>query len=114
VIGPTKEASPDSAAAPQGASTQGAFFEAAEVQLKEWSATVERLAAEAEKLPAEGKAKTQKAIGELKAKLGAARGRVNATKSLAGEKWLEAKGGVESLWAEVKAVFEKHDPKPPA
>ena len=114
MIGPTKETSADTVPPPQGAGTQGAFFEAAEAQLKEWSATVERLAAEAEKLPTEGKAKTQKAIGELKAKLGAARGRANATKALAGEKWLEAKGGFESFWAEVKALFEKHDAKPPA
>jgi hypothetical protein len=114
VIGQTKEATPADASSAQGAGTQAAFFEAAEAQLKLWSATIERLAAEAEKLPAEGKAKTEKAIGELKAKLGAARGRVNATKSLAGEKWLEAKGGFESLWAEVKGLFEKHDAKPPA
>ena len=114
MIGPTKEASAGTTSPAHSAGTQGAFFEAAEAQLKEWSATVERLAAEAEKLPAEGKAKTEKAIGELKAKLGVARGRVNATKSLAGDKWLEAKAGFEGLWADVKGLFDKHSAKPPA
>jgi hypothetical protein len=96
------------------APTQAAFVEKSEADLKEWSRRLEKLAAQAEKLTAEAKTAAQKGIGELRPKLAAARQRLDASRSVASEKWLDAKSGVESIWGEVKALFEKHDAKPAA
>jgi len=88
--------------------TQADFIEAAEAQLKAWSAQVDRLTAEAAKLKAEAKVAAEQKVNTLKAKLGAARQKLNANRSVTSEKWLEAKAGLETLWADVKSVFEKH------
>jgi hypothetical protein len=111
--GPAKDTSTGSGAPPTNpAVTQAAFVEKAELELKEFTARMERLTAKAEKLTAEAKANTLKGIGELKPKLGLAREKLNAVKAAAGATWLDAKAGAESVWSEVKSLFEKHDSKP--
>jgi hypothetical protein len=111
--GPAKDTSVGSGTRPPDpAVTQAAFVEKAELELKEFTARMERLTAKAEKLTAEAKANTLKGIGELKPKLGMAREKLNAVKAAAGATWLDAKAGAESVWLEVKSLFEKHDSKP--
>jgi len=109
---PIKDTNPGTVKAPPEAMlTQSAFVEKAELQLKEWSTRLDKLAASAEKLTAEAKVSAQKGVGELKAKLVTAREKLNASKNVASEKWIDAKAGVETLWTDVKALFDKHEPK---
>jgi hypothetical protein len=96
----------------EGAPTQASFVQKSELQLKEWSSKLDVLAAQAEKLTAEAKTAAQKNIADLKPKLAAARQKVDAMKSAASDNWHEGKVGLEVLWSEVKALFEKHQTKP--
>lgn len=99
---------------PEAVTTQAAFVEKAERDLREWNGQLDRLTNQAEKLASEAKATALKQVGELKMKLGAARDRLNASKSVAGDKWNEARTGLETLWSEVRSMFEKHSTKTPS
>jgi len=110
---PMKETSPNtvSPVAAKVITTQADFIDSADLQLKEWSSQVDRLTADAVKLKAEERTAAEQQVNTLRAKLGAARQKLNSIRSVSSDKWLEAKAGLDTLWADVKGLFEKHAPK---
>jgi len=81
-----------------------------ENQIEEWRGKVDALALKAERLTADARRSYDKALEERKAKLAAARQRLDALRAIGSDKWEEGKATVESFWKEAKAVFEKPVP----
>jgi hypothetical protein len=110
---PTTETHPSVGKGPaESVPNQAAFIEKAELQLKEWAAKLEQRVNEVGKLKADAKRIAQKQVDELKTKLATAREKLDAGKGVASDRWIEAKVGLESLWMDVKALFEKDASKP--
>ena len=83
------------------------FIERAERQLKDWQSRIEALTHASLELEGEAQAAATEEIRALRAKLGAARHKLNTHKTSHGEAWMEAKAGLETLWKDVKALFMK-------
>ena len=111
MIGANHSTSTGTAKATDPLPTQAAFVKKAGQQLDDWAAHVEHLSAQADKLAADAKFEAHREVSVLKAKLAVAREKLRSNESVASEKWLEAKAGVETLWTEVKALFDKHGEK---
>jgi len=112
VNNPTNEISKSSnSPSAEAAGSQKTFVEKGEAQLKEWSARIDQLGKEAEKLSAEAKTAMTKQVADLRTKVAAARERLQESKFVTSDKWAETKTGLETLWSDVKALFEKSGPK---
>ena len=89
--------------------TEQAIFERAEVRLREWSATIERIAAELDALALHAEVVADSHLAELKTQLKSAREKLEASRTVTGEGWAEAKGEVEELWGKLRGLIHKYD-----
>ena len=78
-----------------------------EAQIKEWGAHLDGVAAKAQKATADARGAVQKQLEEGKAKLVAARQKLDGLKGVGADKWEEAKTKVEGFWKEARAAFER-------
>jgi len=83
------------------------YIEKLNVQLKEWSASIDALKAKADKATADLKIGYQKQLEDLKARHVAARAKVADLKAAGDDAWDRVKTAVETGWAEIKAAFDK-------
>jgi len=90
-------------------SNEAPLFERAEVRLREWSATIEQIASAVEALAAHAEAVADSHVAELNGQLKRAREKLEASKSVTGDGWPEAKGEVEALWVKMRELVRKYD-----
>jgi len=90
---------------------QAHFIERAERQLEDWSTQIEHLTTASVRLTGDEYTTAAAELKELRAKVGAARHKLNTHKSSSGAKWHDAKLALDGLWTEVKALFVKRGVK---
>jgi uncharacterized coiled-coil DUF342 family protein len=77
-----------------------------EAQLHEWSAKMDALEAQAEKLSAEAKLAAKPHLDTLRSKVQVAKAKLHEIAEATDDKWDEVKKGVDHAWNDVKASFE--------
>jgi hypothetical protein len=81
-----------------------------EAQLHEWSAKIEVLKAQADKLTVEAKLDAKPHLDALHEKLDAAKARLLEIAEATDDRWDDVKKGAEDAWNDVKAAVEgAHD-----
>ncbi|MBL0215403.1 MAG: coiled coil domain-containing protein [Myxococcales bacterium] len=78
-----------------------------EDQLKLWGAKLNELVARAEVAGQETKIDARKHLDDLKAKLAAARTKLDDAKAAGEGRWESFKSGVEHSWKELEGAFQK-------
>lgn len=99
---------PNQAVSPQAAQmTRGRFIQEAEAQLTIFTARLEQLRQDVERLAGNAKAAGRADLSELHVKLGEARKKFEATRAVPNEKWEQARASLERTWNEIRALFER-------
>lgn len=83
-----------------------AFEEKFDAQLNEWSAEIALLKAKADKAKAEVKIEYYKTLETLQGKQDVARTKLKELRSAGDDAWEDVKAGAETVWTEIKAVFQ--------
>jgi hypothetical protein len=77
-----------------------------EAQLHEWSAKIEVLKAQTDKLTAEAKINAKPHLDTLHGKLEAAKAKLHEIAEATDDKWDDVKKGADHVWNDVKAAVE--------
>lgn len=86
--------------------TRELYKQKAEAQIKEWSAKLDGLKAQAEKLTAQAKLSIQPHIEAAQAKFVAAQQALDKAEASTDEKWDEVTKNIESTWNDFKGALE--------
>lgn len=78
-----------------------------ETQLKQWGAKLDEFVAKTDKAGTAARIDNRKRIGDLKAKVHAAKAKLDEVKAAGSEKWDTLKTGVESAWNDLELAFKK-------
>jgi len=77
-----------------------------EAQLHEWSAKVDALGAQTEKLTAEAKLKAKPHLDGVKSKLEEAKEKLHEMAAASDDKWDDVKTSADRAWEDTKAAIE--------
>jgi hypothetical protein len=77
-----------------------------EAQLREWSAKIEVLEAQTDKLTAQAKIDAKPHLDGLRSKLAAANAKLHEIAEATDDKWDDVKKGADHVWGEVKAAVQ--------
>ncbi|MEO7329645.1 MAG: coiled coil domain-containing protein [Minicystis sp.] len=86
--------------------TRELYKEKYEAQLREWSAKIEVMKAQTDKLTADAKIEVKPTLDAMHAKLESAKAKVHEMGEATDDKWDEVKASAEHLWGDVKASVE--------
>ena len=78
-----------------------------EMQLQQWGAKLDALAAKADIASADAKADYHKRIDELKVKRDVAKVKLDELKASTSDNWDTLKGGAESAWKDLETAFKR-------
>lgn len=84
-----------------------AYISKLEAQLKEWSAAIDQLKAEAENAQAEARIEYHTQLEGLQAAQEAARARLEELRAAGEAAWVSLMGGVEAAWRDLKRAVEQ-------
>lgn len=80
-------------------------------QLKDWSATIDKLASKTELLAGEQKVKLLEQLEELRTKRLDAQVKLNQLRESTGESWKTLEQGMEKAWGDMKEAMHKASEK---
>jgi uncharacterized protein YlxW (UPF0749 family) len=83
--------------------TKNEYIESLTAELKEWSAQIDVLAANAESAAADAKLKYTEELAELRAKQQAAAAKIKELEEASDDAWVTVKDTAVEVWADLKA-----------
>lgn len=86
---------------------KAAYQEKLEAQLREWSAGIEELKAEAAEVKADAKIQYSEYIDKLAAKQEAAKAKLQELRDGGEEAWEKLKPGLEQVWKDLKGAVDE-------